>query len=120
MKRKAVIVGVLLLVTVIGHSQKKQTTYYMIITITNKIGYEPKKLTIITTLDSKPQELKEVILTAEGEKEYDILTLKILKPHFDAGWKLVSTSSSAHTAVSGGESFNQTFKTAKYFLSKSE
>lgn len=119
-KMKIIFISVFLGLNIIGFTQKKQSPNYMIITMIIETQFTGAKLRVIITSDSKSQEQKQLTIPKFEEKEFDFLTLKTLKPYFQTGWKLVSTSSNTFQPVSGGESFGYSKRTDKYFLSKTE
>jgi hypothetical protein len=109
----------ILILSIAGYhasAQQKSRTKYMIITITSA----NLKLNMIVTREDSTQiqrhlELNPKVKAKDELAAHEKLILQTLKPYFDNGWKLLSTSTEMD--VNFGQS---TGDLTRFFLSKEE
>jgi hypothetical protein len=119
--KKLLILVLALTISYSVFAQQKGKTNYMSISIYEfhgiKIGHIPNM--VITRTDSA-QEQKDIDLTPHAKvkerfAEHESMLMNALKPYFDNGWKLVSTS--VEVSSFQGSDFDRTYH---YYLSKDQ
>jgi hypothetical protein len=118
--KKSIFIAILVL-GFIAHTlgQQKARTKYMIVTLSyNNDNYKNIAM-IVTREDTMAVKTKQGVDSHVKNKDlaaaFESLTLQLLKPYFDNGWKLVTSTVQVETFAS-----NSVINKTRFYLSKDE
>jgi hypothetical protein len=118
--KKIVIIAILVLGFIVqATAQQKARSKYMIVTLSYNNDNYRKISMIVTQEDTSPVKTKQGVDSGVKNKDlasaFEGLTLQLLKPYFDNGWKLVTSTVQVETFA-----YNSVNNITRFYLSKDE